>query len=302
MSASRPDPVLEAALVRLDAYLARTPALRQLLVPWLDSHRARLRHGGFVPIFALPRWVVSAEPEPDGAEWDADLTYSTLCGYLFVRLVDDIVDEQNEHARLAALGLGILHNEFLKPFRERFPGDNDFWTRFDQDWAWSIDRTARDLDGRIDSRAEFERTAAAKLGACRIPVAAACYLDGRRSRLETSLALCDAIARLYQFADDVTDWQPDLAAGRSSWLLSEADSRKSSGETASEWMLREGYAWSRARLDELTAEALEAADAIDSIAAREHIANFSRGFVRKLDELEPALDGLRALADAFDSA
>jgi hypothetical protein len=133
-------------------------------------------------------------------------------------------------------------------------------------------------------------------------VAAACYLDGRASLLEPSLALCDAIARLYQFADDVTDWQPDLAAGRSSWLLSVAEARKSGKETVSEWMLREGYVWSSARLDELTATAIEAANAIESVPAREHIANFSRGFTRKLEELRPALDGLRALADAFDSA
>ncbi len=302
MSELPADPVLEAALERLRERLSRTPALETLVAPWLKSHRSRLRHAGFVPIFTLPRWVQEALSGRVDATWDDELTYSTLCGYLFIRLTDDIVDEQNDAARRAALALGVFDYEFQRPYREFFDVDYDFWQRFERDWAWSLDMTAEDLTVRITDREHFERVAAGKLGAIRIPVTAACHLAGRDDAVGPWLELCDAISRLYQFADDLTDWQADFAAGRNSWLLSEAEVRRDPGETLSAWMIRSGYDWARQRLDEGEEQANAAAQAVGSVVAQAHVREFKQGLIRKLEELRPALSRLAALASALDSA
>ncbi len=302
MSESPADPVLEAALERLGARLSQTRALQALVTPWLQSNRDRIHHPGFVPIFALPRWVQEALSGQVVEQWDDELTYSTLCGYLFIRLVDDIVDEQNDAAPRAALALGILDYEFQRPYRELFGVGHEFWRRFERDWAWSLDMTAEDLAARITDREHFERVAAGKLGATRIPVAAACQLAGRDDAVGQWLELCDAISRLYQFADDLTDWQSDFAAGRNSWLLSEAEARRDAGETLSAWMLQSGYDWAFQRLDEWAEEATAAAETVGSVAAQVHVSAFKQGLIRKLEELRPTLSRLAALAAALDSA
>lgn len=302
MSESATDRVLELALQRLDDCLAKAPSLRALVRPWLRMHGARIHHAGFVPIFELPRWAQISVRGSVDADRDAELTYSTLCGYLFIRLIDDIVDDQNESARLGALALGVFDYEFLRAYRSFFSDDHAFWQQFEQHWRWSLDMTAEDVAADVTNREQFKQVAAGKLGAVRIPVTAACLLADRNDAVDAWLTLCDAVSRLYQFADDITDWQADLAAGRNSWLLSEADSQRACNESISAWMLRSGYTWSFARLDEWTAEAVAAANTVESAEAREHVTSFRDAMHRKLRELEPALAKLADLASALDSA
>lgn len=292
------DTALAEALAVLEDRMGTVPALAALIAPWLEHRQQRLTHPGFVPIFAAPRWVPLALGSAVEDTLDRELTYSTLCGYLFIRLVDDVMDGQYEGAYRLVPALAFFDAEFQGIYRSRFPADHPFWHEFEAGWTGSFEAAEEDRAAMIDSETAFETIAARKLAATRVPVAAACYLcDGP---LETWMEVCDRLCCLHQFADDLTDWQDDLASGRSSWLINEAR-RNASGSVAA-WIISEGHTWALDTLDHMTRRVVDVGNKLGSPHVAEHARSFNAALQHWWQEQEPTFERLAALAEAMDPA
>lgn len=289
-----------AAIARLENRLDKLPAIRASCLPWVERIAPRLNLGGFFPIFEIPRWVQHVLSGEVDESLDSELTYSTLNGYLFIRLIDDVMDEQNPGARSSLLALGLFDLEFQRIYRYWFDADHPFWTAFDQEWITSLELTAQDAETFIDTPEAFELIAAKKLSAIRIPVTAVCHKLGNADAISSWLQFCDLFSRFHQFADDLTDWHNDFHAGRNSWLLAEAQKNRRSGESVSSWILREGQDWALGTLDEWSGELVETCRKIGSPQAEKHVESFNRNMQQKWEEMKPVFRRLVALANEVD--
>jgi hypothetical protein len=138
------------------------------------------------PMFLFP-WFVerSIHPRPDTA-LQASLIASTVSGYYYIRLIDNLTDRQDTVELGLLPALGFFHTHFQFPYQRRFPADHAFWEDFAATWLRSADVTVRDLAlGEID-RAAFEQVSSQKTCAVKIPVAAVCHSHGRTSRCSTT--------------------------------------------------------------------------------------------------------------------
>lgn len=297
----RPEDLLEQACSRLRSALERqAPWLASHVVQWIDLDR--LRHPGFLPLFALPVWVERSLRGAADPELQASLSYSTLNGYCYARLMDDVMDDDLPEARLLLPAAALFHTEFQLVYQHFFPADHRFWLLFRDVWHGSQDAAAENAAAGSVKRSTFERVAARKLQAIRIPVAAVCYRCGREERLAGWSDVCDRLAAFHQFADDLSDWVADRREGRSTYLLGEADRRRRPDEDLAAWICREGLAWGKERLREYGAAVVRGARALECPDLERYAAGRLAVLEHRVDELAAALRALGRIVSSASSA
>ena len=196
------------------------------------------------PVLDLPWWIATAEGTSPDLGFHADLVYSTVNGYYFVRLVDDAMDEPNGSRTDLLPATAFFHSRFQAVYHSYFPSGHPFWRRFERCWFGSAQAASADAHLATLDMDDFVRLAAAKTGAAKIPVAAICYRRKWAKRIPTWSNLCDLLSRYIQMADDVLDWPSDcLRRQGRTFFLSEADRRRNPGESIAEWVAREGLSW-----------------------------------------------------------
>lgn len=291
---------IDEALARLRVELRRAlPAVAPRAGEWLDGApdgagvAERIRHPRFLPVFELPRWVERSLRGRIDARLQRDLLWSTLNGYLFVRLVDDAVDRHDPRSRDALPAAAFFHSEFERPLHARFPGGHPFWRVFRDTWFASHDAAAREASLEKIDRESFEAVSARKLLAAKIPVAAVCHVRGAARKFGRWSRFCDRLAIFHQLADDLSDWRQDLEEGRGSFLLSESARRRRRGESVAEWVCRAGFAWAVAELRVESEKLARAAAALDSGDAERYVLRRTDELARWVARTSP---GLRALA------
>ena len=239
------------ALSKIEQRLqAKTPpAVAQKLIDWM----ALLSPTGIAPdyftqrtmfpMLLLPEWMAAAAAVPPDCQFQTDLAYSTVNGYYFIRMLDNVMDD---HATVEGLLLpmsAFFHCEFQGVYQRYFDSTHPFWKSFESLWLTSASAVCReatspdlDLDG-------FCEIAAKKLCAAKIPLAALHYYYGENSELESWLHLADRLAEWWQFLDDLMDWNKDEARGACTYFLCEGRRRKHAHECLHEWVAREGFQW-----------------------------------------------------------
>lgn len=234
---------------RLRADMRRSaPFLADGLFRWLEELFAgspladRFLDLAAFPIVPLPWWVEESFGTPDEERQEA-LAVSSMAGYLFIRLIDNVMDGDAPGDPRLLPALAFLSTEFARPYQAWFPPGHPFWADFDQAWVGTADLTARDSHLREVDRETFLSISAQKTGAARIPAAALCHLHSRLEMLSVWGDFVAVYGRFHQFDNDVRSWSRDLETGSATWLLSEAARRKSLGESIPDWLLREGFAW-----------------------------------------------------------
>lgn len=262
-------PALERAITvgatRLCAALDRQmPLSAKQIKTWLvylagsEKPEAYYLRRGDLPMFLFPWFLEQAHGAPDQA-FLRERVYSTLNGFYFIRLLDDVTDHHamNEVALLPALAL--FQTEFQSPYQQFFAAEHPFWNYYRRTWFHSADVTMRDLSLRTVSRKQFQRIAAQKTCAVKIPIAAAAFHYGCEDALQRWARFMDVYGCWHQMSNDLFHWHEDLSLGTATFFLSEAARQKRAGETIPAWVIRQGFGWGIGLLDEWMGEARERA-------------------------------------------
>jgi hypothetical protein len=255
------DPALrqavEAAVERLSGELSTAaPHLASLVARWTAGLAggaplsAYFTHDEAFPTLLLPWWVdlkVSAAPDP---VFHADLAYSSINGYLYIRAVDNVMDGDDTIERQLLPAIAFFHSQFQFAYQRYFDSEHGFWRHFRTVWFHAAEAAAVDAGMTELDRERFFQVSALKVSAAKIPVAAVAHRHGRPDALAGWFDLIDRLGAFHQLLNDVFDWHHDLARGRATYLLSEGRRRADPGEGLESWMAREGFEWAAALLEE----------------------------------------------------
>ena len=295
------DALIDSAIERLADTLAPTPVLRQRAMAWMQQlsptgdAAAYFRQPRAWPLLTLPIWVEeSLAVAPDPA-FQADLVYSSIAGYYYIRLIDDLMDH-DATARLDLLPLSsVLHSEFQAGYARHFPPDHPFWPRYAELWYGAAEATVADAALTEISLAEFRAVSARKVSPGKIPVMAVLFRHDRADLLLAWFALCDALGAIVQMSDDLFDWQVDLKRPeRTTYFLSEAERQRRGTEPRASWIMREGFDWGVEAVLAWLGDLRGCATALSSPALDRHLAWRQEALVDSATTLRP---GFRALAD-----
>jgi hypothetical protein len=300
------DPALVASVARaaerFDARLGTLPpSLGRRARDWVTAFTkghglavAVLAPASF-PMVPLLWWAeTSLHPDPDPV-WVDDLVYSVIPAYLFIRLLDDVIDgDAGANPKLLPLA-GVFHQEFQSTLARWFPSDSTFWADFTRLWDESASVTVEDATVESLTGADFRSVSGRKCLAAGIQVAAVFHRAERRDLVAPWLSLVDELSRWHQFGHDLFDWKKDLDHGTVTWFLSEARRRVVEGESVEGWVFREGFAWGREERGRLTSGLLARADDFRLPDLREYLL-FKKGLDQeRFDQVEAGLAAARAL-------
>lgn len=228
--------------------VARMPKVGPDLVEWCRalaggaSPDRYFLHAKAFPAVHLGDWALEATGGADSA-LRRDIVRSTVAGYYFVRMVDDVTDDGCSSATRLLPTAGFLHHAFERPYRSWFPHDHPFWSGFADLWARSSEASAVDLSLDAIDETRFVEISAKKVIGALIPVSAVFHARGAADVPAQWTALVELIARYHQLSNDLAGWQADLAAGRNTWFLSRG--RVSNAVTILDWWIDEGLAWAQ---------------------------------------------------------
>jgi hypothetical protein len=248
--------VLERATGRLQRDLGDTsPTLAAVMEQWLDRITGRqtlvdyFTHLRAFPIMLFPWWMEARSCGSHDLEFQEDLAGSSVSGYLYIRLIDNVMDEPDP-AEIRILPLAnYFHSRFQSVYLEHFPFGDPFWDVFHQTWMQSAEASLIDAaEDAIDER-RFLEVAARKTCAGKIPLAAVCRRYGRTAVPDWWLKAFDRMAAVHQMSNDLFDFQRDLDARNATYFLSEGMRRKHEAETVPGWVVREGFDWGIRQLE-----------------------------------------------------
>ncbi|HSL27329.1 MAG TPA: hypothetical protein VLA54_13715 [Acidimicrobiia bacterium] len=198
------------------------------------------------PLLLLPWWLEASVRGSD-LSMQRELTTSSISGYLYIRLIDNLMD-RDAPADVAMLpALSLLHTRFTDPFRKWFGPQHPFWAEFHNIWFETAEVTL--LDSTLDSidRSQFETISARKTGAAKIPVAATAHAIDRSDLLPDWCQFIDRFGCWHQMTNDLFGWHKDLRNQNTTYLLSEGQTAVA--ESIESWFYRKGFDWAIQQLD-----------------------------------------------------
>lgn len=213
------------------------------------------------PVLWFPYWLASAEARATDLGFQTDVACSSLSGYCYVRLIDDVADGDHPDAvRKLLPAAGYFAARFQAEYAKYFAHDHPFWATFHDAWQRQADAAAADANLVDVTREQFDTITARKCDAAEIPIAAA----GLRYALPGSAiadwqSFASATAAVHQMMNDVLGWRSDLQHGIGTFVLSTFRRSRRVDETPEAWFRREGLAWATHTVADLFAEAEEKA-------------------------------------------
>jgi hypothetical protein len=254
-------------------------------------------HPEAFPMLLLPWWLEEAiEGQPD-RRFQSELVYSTMSGYYFVRMIDDLMDAERPPDAEVLPALFVFHTEFIRTYQRLFDSADAFWDVLTASWLASAEMASRDAVQGATTRADFIETAARKTVAARIPLAAVCHRYGRTELLEPWFRFVEVFGRWHQMLNDIAGWQIDLEHGHRTYFLSRAPSRAPAAVGA--WLVTDGLAGGYAELTELMDDCLVAASDLGSPPLLQYLASRRDGVAAQRDEMMRSLEPLLRLASAL---
>lgn len=198
------------------------------------------------PLLQLPWWSAKSFNSEADLEFLQDVLYSTMNGYYYIRLLDNLMDGHSTVELKILPATAFFHTEFQSVYQRYFEINHPFWEAFRGAWFSGNDAVARELDLSEISPVDFERVTVAKLGPTRIPMAAVRFRYGNFLRPWEEFAL--ALARWSQLEDDLFDWHKDISNGKTSYFLTQA-SRHEGFDSSEEWIVYGGFQRGMATLE-----------------------------------------------------
>ena len=206
-------------------------------------------HPEAFPMLLLPWWMEESINGAPDTTFQAEIAYSTVCGYYFVRLLDDLMDGESPPSAPVLPAMIVLHTEFQQTYGRLFPADHPFWRSFTR-YSFEAAETAS-ADAALDSvdLDQFARVSSRKIAGAKVPLAAVGHRYGRADLLDRWSDMVDLLGRWHQMRNDVQGWVSDRERGRATYFLSEAGRRSAGGESVPEWVARDGLDWATQQLD-----------------------------------------------------
>jgi hypothetical protein len=260
----------EQSIERLARTLsAETPELSHSTADWMRSLSTAepadyFTHPEAFPMLLLPWWMEeSIAPAADPA-FQAEIAYSSVCGYYFVRMLDDLMDGDSPPPTPVLPAMIVLHTEFQQAYGRLFAADDQFWQSFRR-YSFDAAETAS-ADAALESvdLDRFLRISSRKIAGAKIPLAAVGHRNGRIDLIERWSEMVDLLGRWHQMRNDVQGWVSDSQKGRATYFLSEAGRRSANGELVPQWMAREGLSWAQGLLEGWMNKLLAAAAGLGS--------------------------------------
>ena len=200
-------------------------------------------HPEAYPMFLLP-WLLEETIVPDhDLEFQSNVVYSTLNGFHYIRLIDNLMDGDVTSELELLPVLAYFHSNFQSPYQRYFEFGHPFWSTFASVWLETAEVTCRDGDCQQIGRDDFVQVSAKKTGATKIPVAGVCYKHSREDLLPLWSQFIDTFGCWNQMQNDLFDWRTDLSKNVATYFTSEAKRRKRAEEAEAEWVMREGFDW-----------------------------------------------------------
>lgn len=298
--------MIRAAISRLEAELTQAaPLMASQVSQWL-RHLAQAQEPeayfqnpiGF-PLLRLPDWLEKTlQPAPSPA-FQSDLVYSSVNGYYYIRLLDNVMDGHATVERELLPAAGFFHTQFQLIYQRYFDPTHPFWEFFKQTWFHSAEATIQDHTLTQLNPDQFRQFASQKVGAGKIPLAAVCHYYGQVEALGAWLRFFDAFGAWHQMWNDLFDWNKDQKYGTRTYFLSEADRRKHPNESVAAWVVREGFVWGVATLHDWMGEVKTLASALQSPDLMAYLAWREHEVVRQAENLANGLQHLGKLAAAM---
>jgi hypothetical protein len=192
------------------------------------------------PLLRLPLWAARSFTVESDGEFLADVIYSTVNGYYYIRLLDNLMDDHGTIELKILPATAFFHTEFQATYQKYFEAAHPFWEVFRSAWFSASDAVTHEFDLERIRQAEFERITVAKLAGARIPLAAVGFRHGTGQSMQRWEQFALALARWSQMEDDLFDWHHDLRHRKTSYFLTEANKRKGF-DTVDAWVIREGF-------------------------------------------------------------
>jgi hypothetical protein len=194
------------------------------------------------PMLLLPWWAARQLGVTDRA-FLRDVTASTVSGYYFIRLVDDITDGHATTEPELLPAAAYFHSRFQGAYQAHPALGAPFHDYLQRHWWAGIEAAVRERESPHLTEAGFGAIAMGKLSGAKIPIAAVCHRAGRADALPAWEEACDLMALAEQMLDDVFDWRDDADAERTTFFLSEGHRRRRPDEELLAWVAREGFTW-----------------------------------------------------------
>jgi hypothetical protein len=256
------------------------------------------------PVFSMPWWMTPRDARGTDGQFQEDLCYSSLNGYYFVRLIDNVQDGDGpaDLRQLLPAG-GYFHAEFQSPYQRWFPAGHPFWTTFQAAWNEQAEAAAVEAElAEIDLPA-FLAVSALKFGAAKGPLAAAAYRYGRQEALPAWFAFVDRLGALSQLANDLFDWHHDSLAGINTYIQSEYRRQRSGpDDTIHRWIMREGFDVGATQIRTWLGDLRTMALRLDAPEAGAWVEKRAALLEQEISVARAALETLRELADAMRGA
>ena len=195
------------------------------------------------PMLLLPWWMAESGGRKPNRGFQSDVVYSTLNGYYYIRLLDNLMDGHGSVEISLLPAAAFFHSEFLMTYQKYFDANHPFWPVFRSAWFSSSEAVASEVGVVCFDEDAFRQISAQKLCAARIPLAATSYFYRDAESMKPWLEFMAALAGWSQMLDDLFDWHRDLRGKKDSYVLSQARQHKREGETVEAWMARTGFNW-----------------------------------------------------------
>lgn len=305
----RYDALIDQAVHRIEQnLLASTPRVAARVAAWMrqlansDDPADYFKHPRAFAFLLIP-WLVEnvVNGQPDIA-FQSDLAYASANGYYFIRLFDNIMDDDAPLEKQILPATAFFYLEIQKTFQRHFPPDHAFWDIFETAWLQQSEATILDEGNSLLSYAEFKEIVAKKICGAIIPLAAVCHYHGRPNLIAPWTEFLDRLGEWHLMQQDLFDWHKDLAQQKRTYFLSEAEMRRSPEEPIAGWILREGLEWGTETLQAWMEEIITLARGLSCPPLVHYLEQRQAILIEQMAQMRAGLQLLSALSDAEPTA
>ncbi|MCU0755062.1 MAG: class 1 isoprenoid biosynthesis enzyme [Xanthomonadales bacterium] len=296
------DGAIQQLSERLDTHLPDSAApIRQ----WMHAlsagfgPRAYFTHPQAFPTLALPHWAAESLGLAADPEFQLQLAYSSICGYYFIRMIDNVMDGEATLESTLLPALAFFHAEFQSVYQQCFALDSPFWPLFRSAWYGTAEAAMQDARSKHITLETFEAVSARKVRAALIPVGAVFVRQGNYSPIAAWSALTYQLGRWHQMENDLFDWYKDQRNGNQTCFLSAAEHRRDADESAMMWIVRTGFRESCDLLRGWIADTTRMAQSLGSEALIAYLDARAEGFEQRSRLALAGLGGLQRIARAM---
>ena len=178
------------------------------------------------PMLLLPWWMAKSGGRELDRGFQSDLVYTTLNGYYYIRLLDNLMDGHGSVELALLPAAAFFHSEFLLTYQKYFDANHPFWPVFRSAWFSSSEAIASEAGVVCFDEDAFGQVSVQKLCAARIPLSATSYFYHDTESIKPWLEFTAALANWSQMLDDLFDWHRDLRDKKDSYVLFRGPTRQ----------------------------------------------------------------------------